>query len=210
MQQLDIIIRFSATFLLALLFGLERHKAHKPIGFGTFVFVSVGSCGLAITAMTLSPQNPLPLLSGIVTGIGFLGAGALIKTTNKIFGFTSAATIWVFAIFGLLIGIGQFFMGIGVYLIIWIIMLIDKNLEERGIGSYQKKLVIKTSKIVSEKEVKDVLIKNSIKNKLICININKSEKSMILTYSIEGGKESLNKIPDMLYNTPWMDFCNIE
>ena len=63
---------------LALVFGLARQRRGKPIGFGTFIFVSVGSCSLAVVALQLSPANPLPLLGAVVTGIGFRGAGALI------------------------------------------------------------------------------------------------------------------------------------
>ena|SRR5659263_171028 len=100
MELLIILLRLTLTFALSLIFGYERQRSHKPIGFGTFIFVSVGSCGLAITATILS-ENPLPLLGSVVTGIGFLGAGALIKTNEKTFGFTTAASVWLFAIFGI-------------------------------------------------------------------------------------------------------------
>jgi putative Mg2+ transporter-C (MgtC) family protein len=103
----EILPRFIITFVFSVIFGLERQRAHKPVGFGAFTFVAVGSCALSITAINLYPDNPLSLLGAIVTGIGFLGAGALIKTTDKIFGFTSAAAVWLFAIFGLVVGVGN-------------------------------------------------------------------------------------------------------
>ena len=86
-----IIFRFVLAFVLALLFGFNRQKAHKPTGFVTYIFVAIGSCALSMAAILIS-ENPLPLLAAIVTGIGFLGAGALIKTSDKVFGFTSAAS----------------------------------------------------------------------------------------------------------------------
>jgi len=86
-----ILLRLTITFALSLIFGYERQRSHKPIGFGTFIFVSLGSCGLALTATILN-DNPLPLLGSIVTGIGFLGAGALIKTNEKTFGLTLMST----------------------------------------------------------------------------------------------------------------------
>ena len=72
-----ILLRFFITFILSLMFGLERQKSHKLIGFGTFIFVAMGSCGLAIAAVVMSPENPLAFMGAIVTGIGFLGASIL-------------------------------------------------------------------------------------------------------------------------------------
>jgi len=210
METLVIIIRFLVIFIISLLYGIERQKAHKPIGFGTFIFVAVGACGLAIAAITIHSDNPLPLLSGIVTGIGFLGAGALIKTTDKIFGFTTAASIWVFAIIGLLIGLGEYLIGLIIYFLVWMTIGVDRYLESRGIGSYQKKLVIKTNKIVPEKELRKALITYTKKHKLISIEIDKGNSVMTATYLIEGRKQELNRIPNILYNTDWLGSCLIE
>ena len=136
------------TFLLSSLYGVIRQLTHKPIGFGTFTFVSTGSCALAIISIRMSPSNPLPLLGAIVTGIGFLGAGALIKTGEKIAGFTSAALIWIFAVFGLALGTGGYVVAGITYVIIWIVTWYDRNLEKRGIGSYHRKITIITNKII--------------------------------------------------------------
>lgn len=152
MDLTTIILRFFIVFILSSIFGIERQRSHKPIGFATFIFVSIGSCGLAITSTILNLENPTPLLAAIITGIGFLGAGALIKTTDKIFGFNTAASIWIFAIFGLTIGIGQYLIGSILYGLIWIIVLGDRYLEKKGIGSYQKKITIVTKKIIQEKD----------------------------------------------------------
>lgn len=205
-----IILRFMATFILSFLFGIERQKSHKPIGFGTFIFVASGSCALAITSVILGNDNPLPLLGAIVTGIGFLGAGALIKTTDKIFGFTSAATIWIFAIFGLLIGVGEYLVGIILYLLIWLVVLYDLHLEKRGAGSYQKKLSIVTNKIIKEKELTDVLLLCLSKYKLNVFEIDKKNSKITFQYMIEGTKEQMNKLPKILYEKAWFESCKIE
>jgi uncharacterized membrane protein YhiD involved in acid resistance len=205
-----ILLRFTITFLLSFLFGIERQKSHKPIGFGTFIFVSVGSCALAITSVILGNDNPLPLLGAIVTGIGFLGAGALIKTSDKIFGFTSAATIWIFAIFGLLIGVGEYFVGMAVYVLIWIVVLYDRNLEKRGEGSYQKKLIVVTNKIIKEKELKELLMLCLTKYNLTVFEVDKKNSKITFQYIIEGTKEQMNKLPKILYEKPWFESCKIE
>ncbi|MBU0756813.1 MAG: MgtC/SapB family protein [Nanoarchaeota archaeon] len=203
-------LRIAVTFILAFIFGIERQKSHKPIGFGTFIFVSTGACALAITAINLSSDNPLGLLSAIVTGIGFLGAGALMKTTDRIFGFTSASTIWLFAIFGLVIGVGEYAIGMILYSLIWVVVLYDLNLEKKGRGSYQKRIMISTNKIISEKEIKDILLVSTKLFKLISLEVEKTKKRIIFIYQIEGNKDQINKIPNKLYEKDWFDSCRIE
>ncbi len=204
-----VILRFALTFILSIVYGIDRQRSHKPIGFGTFIFVATGASALGITAMTLSPENPLPLLSAIVSGIGFLGAGALMKTTDKIFGFTSAASIWFFAILGLVIGVGEYFIAFTLYALLWVVILYDKHLEKRGMGSYQRKMVITTNKI-SEKELKEIIIQNSHKSKLICLDVDKKNSMLVFTYQIEGTKDEINRIPKALYAKDWFLSCRVE
>ncbi len=206
-----IILRFVLTFVLALLFGFERQRSHKPIGFGTFTFVAIGACGLAITAITLGLDSHIPLLGAIVTSIGFLGAGALIKTTDKIFGFTTAASIWIFAIFGLMIGIGEYFTGLIVYGSIWLVVLIDLYLEKQGIGSYQRKLTLHTNKLINENEIKQIFTDCSItKSKLINAEVNKKENTITKAYYIEGKKDNINNVPKELYKKEWFTSCKVD
>ncbi len=208
MELLVIVLRFGITFVLSLIFGLERQYSHKPIGFGTYTFVAIGSTSLAIIAVALGFEHSIPLLSAIVTGIGFLGAGALIKTNDKIFGLTSAASIWAFAIFGLTIGIGEYVIGLLLYLMIWIVVISDRLLERYSIGSYQKKVTIQTQKIINIKEV--IHAAGIDKYKLIDVDIDKIHHKMILHLYVEGKKEDINKIPDKIINQDWFEDVKIE
>ena len=204
-----ILLRLILTFALSLIFGYERQRSHKPIGFGTFIFVSVGSCGLAITA-TLLNENPLPLLGSVVTGIGFLGAGALIKTNEKTFGFTTAASVWLFAIFGIIIGVGQYTIGITVYLITWVIIYFDKVFEKKGMGYYQKKLIINTNKIVDKSDIKEIFLQGNERHKFVGIDVDKKNNKIAITYLIEGTSEDIYKISKKLYEMEWFDSCKFE
>ena len=170
---IDVLIKISLTFILAAVFGFDRQKSHKPIGFGTYIFVSLGACSLGIAAHLLDPENPLPLLSATISGIGFLGAGALIKTSDKVFGFSSAASIWIFAILGLLMGVGQYYIAFVTYAMLWVVISFDKWLEREGIGSYQRKLHIVTNRIMAEKDIESILLIGSVKAKKINLEVNK-------------------------------------
>jgi putative Mg2+ transporter-C (MgtC) family protein len=207
MEFLTILFRFLIVFIFALLFGIERQRSHKPIGFGTFIFVSTGSCGLAIVAMHLSQENPLPLLGAIITGIGFLGAGALIRTTDKVFGFTSAASIWVFSILGLVIGVGEYFIGFILYSIIIAVVLIDRYLEVKSIGSYQKKLVLVSKKSINNHELLSLIL---AKVKIYSVEINKTTGLQTYTVYVEGSKKIINDVPKKLYKCDWVESFKIE
>ncbi|MCZ7406009.1 MAG: MgtC/SapB family protein [Candidatus Methanoperedens sp.] len=201
MERSVILLRLIITFVLSLIFGIERQRSHKPIGFGAFIFVSVGACGLAITATIIDLENPLPLLGAIVTGIGFLGAGALIKTNDKTFGFTTAASIWVFAIFGIATGVGEYFIGISIYILTWIVIFFDKLYEKKGMGYYQKKMIINTNRIIDEIEIKNQLLSvGSKRSKFISIDVDKKNSKISITYLIEG----------TLFEKDWFDSCKIE
>src|SRR5438046_1222030 len=106
----EAVVRLVIVFLLAFGIGLERQLRRKPVGFGTFVFVSTGACALAILSVDLEDQNPLPLLGGVITGIGFLGAGALIRSNDRVFGFTTAALVWAMAALGVTAGAGLYYL----------------------------------------------------------------------------------------------------
>src|SRR3989441_2705386 len=93
----EVVLRLLFVFGLAFSVGLERQLHRKPVGLGTFIFVSMGAATLAILAITLEEDNPLPLLGGVITGIGFLGAGALIRSNDRGFGFTTAALVLAMA-----------------------------------------------------------------------------------------------------------------
>lgn len=198
------LLRLGIAFILSLIFGLERQKSHKPVGFGTFIFVTVGSCSLSIIALGFGAEdNPLPLLGAIVTGIGFLGAGALIKTTDKIFGFTTAASIWVFAIFGLAIGIGDYTLGLVLYSLVWISILIDKHLEKRGIGSYQRKITIKLKGVNHFEKIEKLISDQQInKHRMISKKVNKKDNFTELSYILDGTEKELKRLLGIIEKNP--------
>src|SRR5712691_11119502 len=134
----EVVLRLLFVFGLAFSVGLERQLHRKPVGFGTFIFVSMGAATLAILAITIEQDNPLPLLGGVITGIGFLGAGALIRSNDRVFGFTTAALVWAIAALGVAGGAGLYHLVFVNYAILWAVILADRFLEGRGFGSHAK------------------------------------------------------------------------
>ncbi|MGC9310224.1 MAG: MgtC/SapB family protein [Candidatus Aenigmatarchaeota archaeon] len=182
--------------------------SHKPTGFGTFTFVSCGSCALAAVALTVPSDNPFTLLSAIVTGIGFLGAGALIKSGDRISGFTTAASIWIFAIFGLLVGLGQYTMAFLEYAFVWAVLALDRYLEKHGIGSYRSRITLCTTKQLDEKELQQII--GAKRYRLEDFHTDVQDKLFWVTYSVEGAKDDIKQLPKKILEKEWFKSFRME
>ena len=109
--------------------GLEREHAHRPAGFRTHMLVCLGSCLFTIISMSFS-LDPAHIASGIVAGIGFIGAGTIWAERDKVKGITTAASLWATAAIGLTVGIGDFPLATTVTLLV-LIILSSKYISER-------------------------------------------------------------------------------
>lgn len=203
------LLRLGLVLAASLFFGLIRQKLHKPISFGTFTFVSLGACALSVISTSVQGDNPLVLVGSIVTGIGFLGAGALIRNADKTTGFTSASSIWLFAIFGVVIGLGEYLLGGLIYGVAFLVITIDGYLEEHSIGAYQKKMTIITNKLISTSEF-DKIFSSTHKHKMLSIDVHKTDDKMTIAFMIEGSKQDINHLSKELLHQPWLVSCKVE
>lgn len=110
---LDVCLRLCIAFLCGLLIGLERQLNNRIAGIHTNVLVSVGSCLFIFVGYGLGEINsPSRIAAQVVTGIGFIGSGIIVKDINNIKGLNTAATIWCTAAIGCLCGCGFWLTGI--------------------------------------------------------------------------------------------------
>lgn len=110
-QVARVAIRLIAAVILGAIVGFEREKAGKPAGLRTHILVSLGTClfVLACSASGMDSDGLSRVIQGIVTGIGFLGAGSILKLNEErdIQGLTTAAGVWMTAAIGVTVGLGQ-------------------------------------------------------------------------------------------------------
>src|SRR5207253_9366936 len=97
-----------------------------------------GAAALELLAIDLEGDNPLPLFGGVLTGVGFLGAGALIRANDRVFGFTTAALVWAMAALGVAAGAGLYLLVFVNYAVVWAVVITDRFLEGKGFGSHAK------------------------------------------------------------------------
>jgi putative Mg2+ transporter-C (MgtC) family protein len=127
---LEIVVRMLLTAVFVGIIGLERQMRHKIAGITTHLMVAFGAAGIAILqdalyydaiAKAIDFQDlgymldvqiqRQRVIAQVVTGVGFLGAGTILKTRNGIYGLTTAATLWLAAMIGLAFGMGAYIIG---------------------------------------------------------------------------------------------------
>lgn len=129
---------FVAT-ICGFIIGYDREVRNKVAGIRTNVLITVGCTILTTLAFWIykndSTVDPTRIIGQIVTGIGFLGAGAIMKTEDKIVGITTAAFIWVGSAIGTMIGIGMYIVPIlitlGLLVVSKIFEKVEKNIKNK-------------------------------------------------------------------------------
>lgn len=110
-QLLHVLVSLIAASLLGAVVGFQRERAGKPAGLRTHMLVSLGTAVfvLACTAVDMSLDGLSRVIQGIITGIGFIGAGNILKLSEErdIQGLTTAAGIWMTAAIGVAVGLGS-------------------------------------------------------------------------------------------------------
>lgn len=116
-SNLDVVLRIGLAAILGMVVGYERKIADKPLGSRTMALIAAGAAGFALMGVEMASQvefrqglqlDPTRVLSYIITGVGFLGAGAILQTKRGITGMTTAASIWASAGVGAACGLGLF------------------------------------------------------------------------------------------------------
>ena len=156
----------------------------------------------------MSPSNAISVAGGVVAGVGFLGAGALVRSEDKTFGFTTAASIWIFSIIGLIIAFGDYLLGGVMYLAIMIVIMFDRLFELKGIGSYQRKVAINTKRIMDKDEI--VRLFKGHKWKLLKFEIDKKENKSVVSYLIKGERNYVNLLKKKLVEAEWVESFKVE
>jgi putative Mg2+ transporter-C (MgtC) family protein len=125
----EAVLRLVLSMALGALIGYERETSHKPAGLRTNMLVCLGACLFTLITIT-SLSNSTSILGGILTGIGFIGAGSIIATSGHVQGLTTAATLWAVASIGFATGTGNYILAIVATLLVFIILQLKKAEEK--------------------------------------------------------------------------------
>jgi len=142
----QILIRLSLTLVLSGLIGLERQMHRRSAGLRTHILVALGSCLIMLTSLyvfdiykNVVNVDPTRIAAGVITGIGFLGAGTIIREREGVKGLTTAASLWVVAGIGLAMGCGFYSAGVYTTVLALVALIFLRYLEDMILGKEDKK-----------------------------------------------------------------------
>ena len=116
LQISDICLRLLCAMIVGLIIGTEREYTHRPVGMRTHILVALGSCAVMITGELIfveymaygATPDPARLSAQVITGVGFLGAGTILREGPTVKGLTTAASLWSVACLGIAAGAGYY------------------------------------------------------------------------------------------------------
>src|SRR5262249_24569658 len=125
------------------LVGMEREHKEKPAGIRTMSLVGLGSALFTMIGFAFTSKTGDSGRGGaqIVTGIGFLGGGIIVRGEGSVHGITTAATIWAVAAMGMVVGAGYPFAGFGAAALIWVVLSVVGRFEGSRFGGRKEEKV---------------------------------------------------------------------
>ncbi len=143
-NELEILIRILAAAGLGALVGLERERQSQPAGLRTHIVLVVGAALAMVLSINLAMQfqpdvpngDPARLAAQVLSGIGFLGAGAILRFGPTVKGLTTAASLWTMAVVGLAVGAGYLLVGAGVTALLLAVLTVLNWVETRLVTPY--------------------------------------------------------------------------
>ena len=154
-----LLLRIGASILFAFLLGLEREITGKFAGLRTHILVSAGACVftlLSIYAFKMhivegisGVNDPARIAAQIITGIGFIGAGTVMRHGNNIYGITTAATLWMCAAIGMACGTGMFSVAATASIFSLIVLILVRRFERNFLSSKSYEAKVLEIKLVS-------------------------------------------------------------
>jgi putative Mg2+ transporter-C (MgtC) family protein len=108
-HEVSFAIRLGVCLLLGAVVGMERELRNKPAGISTICLVMAGACLFTFVSIAVDPNSPARIAAQVVSGVGFLGAGMILRSdNNKVKNLTTAAAVWFAAAIGMVIGMGWY------------------------------------------------------------------------------------------------------
>jgi putative Mg2+ transporter-C (MgtC) family protein len=191
-SEVQIILRILLGALLGAVIGFERERDNQPAGLRTHMILVVGATLAMVLSINLgylyarpgTPADPARLAAQVISGIGFLGAGAILRYGYNVKGLTTATSLWTMAIVGLAVGAGYYLIGVVTTAIMLIVLGLLNIIENRWVrtsvarfisiqAEYHKGVVKNVRQLVNEFSdgLVSFTIQKHVKDKRIRIQI---------------------------------------
>ena len=158
-----ICLRLGCAMLVGTLIGLEREYTHRPAGLRTHILVALGACVVSILGEMLfahysalgAAPDPARLSAQVITGVGFLGAGTIMKEGVNVKGLTTAASVWAVACLGIAAGFGYYGLALAGMLFTFVTLTVFESLQRKLIHHHSSEdhFVVSTRDVTAALEV---------------------------------------------------------
>lgn len=138
----DICLRLLCAMIVGMVIGTEREYTNRPAGMRTHILVALGACAVMITGQLVFVQykaaggtpDPARLSAQVITGVGFLGAGTILREGSNVKGLTTAASLWAVACLGIAAGGGYYTVALAGMVFIFITLTIFEVIQNKLVG----------------------------------------------------------------------------
>ncbi|MGA2368861.1 MAG: MgtC/SapB family protein [Dehalococcoidia bacterium] len=128
--EIEAALRLLLSAVLGAAIGFQRELAHKPAGLRTHILICVGSALFTVVSVLgfSSTVDPSRVAAGVVTGIGFIGAGVIMRGArgDRVVGITTAASVWITAAIGIAAGVGLYIISVAVTVLAVLVLFLPR------------------------------------------------------------------------------------
>lgn len=110
----------AVAYILAIPIGWDREKAERSAGLRTFPLVAIAACAFVLATGQTHPEAMMYTIMGIITGIGFIGGGAIVKTGTAVMGMATAASLWATGALGVAVALGVYDLAVAISIVVFL------------------------------------------------------------------------------------------
>lgn len=196
------IIKLLISVLVGSVLGLEREVRGKPAGFRTLALICFGATLFTVVSYILGVEtNRDRLAANIITGVGFIGGGVIFRNNGSVSGITTAASIWIAAALGMLIGIGEYLL-VGIALALALLILYAMDFVQYWIDD---KFQHRTYKITFRTPTGIEPFYKQFKSLKLGtgqIKVLRTDLQLVLEFTVSGKESNLEKLNNWLVDHP--------
>jgi putative Mg2+ transporter-C (MgtC) family protein len=200
------ILKLLLAMALGGMLGAERELRDKDAGLRTLMFISTGAAIFTLISIRTSafgtPADPGRIAAQIVSGIGFLGAGVILRERGQIRGLTTAATIWLAAALGMGVGVGEYLLSTLSAVLVTLTLVVFPQLEAQ-IGKASRTSTYEVRTIASMDKYEQLCAAfRSLRLRVILSKRGREGDEMTCTWTLSGRPESHEQLIETLFNDP--------
>jgi len=195
---LDDVIKLLLALLVGGLIGAEREFRDKAAGFRTIILICVGATLFTIFSLKIGgADDPARIAANIVSGIGFLGAGAIMQGDERVAGLTTASTIWLTAALGIGIGGGHYLLSGAaaavILIVLWVFPFVEGRITRKAQRTYHVVCSMDHQKLA---QLEEMFRQCGLRSR---VNKQKRDGEMICTWEAYGSPKNHDRLAEMIF-----------